>query len=126
MIHRARNLAAWAAILAMALQALWPLIAQARPRSATLVPICTVDGVTHYYELKDADTPLEKRSATHHDHCAFCSFDSGRTAALASAPGFSLPSFESEAPAEQQAVSAAPAYRYPPAFPRAPPDAVVI
>lgn len=121
MIHRARNLAAWAAILAMALQALWPLIAQARPRSATLVPLCTVDGVTHYYELKDADTPLEKRSATHHDHCAFCSFDNGRTAALRSAPVFSPPSFTFDAPAERQLVSVVPSPHHPPARPRAPP-----
>src|SRR3954471_13426423 len=75
-----RRLAAWVAIVAivaMALQALWPLIAQAKPHSSTLVPICTVDGVTHYFELKKGDTPLEKSSAAQHEHCAFCSMDGG-------------------------------------------------
>ena len=57
---------AWLAILAMALQALWPLIAQARP--VTLVPVCTVAGVTHYIELPDGKGP----SDVHHKHCSFC------------------------------------------------------
>jgi hypothetical protein len=72
--------------MAMALHALWPLIAQAKPSSVTLLPVCTVGGVTHYFELKGGDTPLEKRSASQHDHCAFCSFHDGRAAALPSAP----------------------------------------
>jgi hypothetical protein len=76
--------AAWLAALAMALQALWPLIAQAKPRSSTLVPICTVDGVTHYFELRKGDTPLEKRTTAQHDHCAFCSL--GGVAVLPSVP----------------------------------------
>ena len=41
----------WLAILAVALNALWPLIAQARPKNVLLVPVCTVEGVTHYMEL---------------------------------------------------------------------------
>jgi len=83
---RHRSIAAWLAIAAMALQALWPLVAQAKPRAVALVPVCTVDGVTHYLELKTGDTPLEQKSASHQDHCAFCSFESGRGAALPSAP----------------------------------------
>lgn len=44
--------AASLAALAIALHALWPLIVQARPKQAPmLVPVCTVDGVTHYLEL---------------------------------------------------------------------------
>ncbi|HZQ75568.1 MAG TPA: DUF2946 family protein [Burkholderiales bacterium] len=80
-----RRSAAWLAALAMALQALWPLIAQARPRSVTLVPICTVEGVTHYYELKGGETPLEQRSAAQHEHCSFCFFGAERFAALPAA-----------------------------------------
>lgn len=38
------RIASWLAALAMALNALWPLIAQAKPRSVTLVPVCTVQG----------------------------------------------------------------------------------
>jgi hypothetical protein len=57
---------AWLAIVAMALNALWPLIVQARP--ATLVPVCTVGGTTHYIELPGGSTPVD----SHQGHCAFC------------------------------------------------------
>jgi len=50
----------------MALQALWPLIAQAKP--ATLVPVCTVGGVTHYVEVPTGGTPADSQ----HEHCSFC------------------------------------------------------
>src|SRR5438067_5328687 len=69
---QARRLGSWLAILAITLQAAWPLVANAKPRSATLVPLCTVDGVTHYLELPLGDTPLEKSTSAHHDHCSFC------------------------------------------------------
>jgi hypothetical protein len=61
-----RKLASWLAILAMALQALWPLLAQAKP--ATLVPVCTVGGVTHYVEVPGAPAPADSQ----HEHCSFC------------------------------------------------------
>src|SRR3989454_11978960 len=57
--------------LAIALQAAWPLLAAAKPRAVALVPVCTVDGVTHYLEVPTGKTPLDD-SATHHDHCSFC------------------------------------------------------
>lgn len=110
----------------MALQALWPLIAQAKPRSVTLLPVCTVGGVTHYFELENGDTPLDRRSASHHEHCAFCSFDNARAAALPSAPGFSLPQAASHALAERRVVSALPLLRHSPARPRAPPASLLI
>ena len=105
----------------MALQALWPLLAQARPRSVTLVPVCTVDGVTHYLELKAGETPLEKRTASNHEHCAFCSFDGGRAMAQPSTPGLRLAVFKSETAREVRLVSVAPLHRHPPARPRGPP-----
>ena len=77
--------AAYLAVLAIALQALWPLLAQAKPKSAVLVPVCTVQGVTHYIELPSSGTPAEQRAAFQHDHCAFCSFG-GERAALPSFP----------------------------------------
>lgn len=58
-----RKLWTWLAIGAMALQALWPLIAQARP--ARLVPVCTVGGETHYFEIPGAPSPADK-------HCQLC------------------------------------------------------
>jgi hypothetical protein len=83
-----RRLAALAALFAITLQALWPLLSHARPMDPSqLVPVCTVDGVTHYLELKAGKTtPLEERSATHGEHCKLCVFGDGKTA-LDVAPG---------------------------------------
>jgi hypothetical protein len=106
-------------MLAIALQALWPLVAQAKPQSSTLVPICTVDGVTHYLELRKGDTPLEKSSAAQHEHCGFCLF--GGAALLPSVPHI----FDGNSPVDAepaQAVTPSLASRwFPPARPRAPP-----
>jgi hypothetical protein len=79
MRHR-RPVAAYLAVLAIALQALWPLLAQAKPKSAVLVPVCTVQGVTHYIELPSNGTPVEEHAASQHDHCSFCSFGGERAA----------------------------------------------
>jgi Protein of unknown function (DUF2946) len=79
-----RKLGTWLALLAIALQALWPLVANAKPRAVTLVPLCTVDGVTHYLELPASETPLEKSSKAHHEHCSFCFL--GQLSAAPSAP----------------------------------------
>src|SRR5256885_1144924 len=65
-MRRERPLFVWIAIAATALHALWPLIAQAGP--ATLVPVCTVSGITHYIELPRGNTPAD----SHQDHCALC------------------------------------------------------
>jgi hypothetical protein len=90
-----RRLAALAAICALALQALWPLVAQARPRTpGILVPLCTVDGVTHYLELSTGKSPLEERSASHCDHCKFCAFGAERTVAVIPAQPVPLPRVE--------------------------------
>jgi hypothetical protein len=80
MMRRRRSSAAYLAILAMALQALWPLLAQAKPRSVVLVPLCTVEGVTHYLELPAGKTPAEQHSSAQHEHCSFCSFSGDRLA----------------------------------------------
>ena len=71
-MRRHRSTAAWLAILAIALQALWPLLAQAKPKNVLLVPVCTVQGVTHYVELPSGDAPVERKAASQHDHCSFC------------------------------------------------------
>src|SRR3954470_24187083 len=82
-----RTIAAYVACMAMALQALWPLIAQAKPRSVTLVPVCTVQGVTHYLELPASSSPLEQKSSSQHEHCSYCSFGAERAAAPSSRAG---------------------------------------
>jgi hypothetical protein len=69
-----RRSAAFAAAAAIALQTLWPLLAQARPADPTLqVPLCSVDGVTHSVEIKiGKTTPLDERTASHGEHCKLC------------------------------------------------------
>jgi hypothetical protein len=78
-----RRVASWLAISALALQALWPLIAQARP--ATLVPVCTVGGETHYVEIPGAPAPADK-------HCELCFVGAALPAANA-VPAGDAPSF---------------------------------
>lgn len=77
--------AAFAAVLAIALQALWPLLAHAKPAQAPhLVPLCTVDGTTHFVELPPGKAPAEEHAGT--QHCKLCVFGGERLAALAPAP----------------------------------------
>ena len=68
MSARLHGTARWLAILAMSLQCLWPLIAQAKPRAVTLVPICTVAGETHYMEVETGGGGV----ASHAEHCKAC------------------------------------------------------
>ena len=81
MIGRLRSLAAYLAFVAMALQAAWPLLAQAAPARVALVPVCTVDGVTHFHEVPVRGTaPAEERAAHSSSHCAFCPLGADRIA----------------------------------------------
>ena len=115
--RRFRSFAAWTAMLAIALQALWPLLAQARPKNVVLVPVCTVQGVTHYVELPKGEAPVERKAASQHDHCSFCASGGALASAVqvfkvvevSSVPS---PALE-EAPIENHAVFSA--------RPRAPP-----
>jgi hypothetical protein len=75
-----RKLGTWLGIVALALQLAWPLLVSAKPKSVTLVPLCTVDGVTHYLEVPTGKTPLDESSAHHGDHCPLCFL--GHAAAL--------------------------------------------
>jgi hypothetical protein len=68
-----QRIGTWLAVLAIALQAAWPLLVNAKPRAVALVPLCSVDGVTHYLELPTGKTPLEE-SVAHGDHCPLCFF----------------------------------------------------
>jgi hypothetical protein len=66
-----RRLGAWLGIAAIALQIAWPLLATAKPKAVTLVPLCTVDGVTHYLEVPTGKDSSDG-SAAHGDHCPLC------------------------------------------------------
>jgi len=68
------SLARWLALAAICLQVAWPLLVNAKPRGVVLVPLCTVDGETHYLEQPAGKTPFEE-CYSHGSHCPFCSFD---------------------------------------------------
>jgi hypothetical protein len=66
-----KRIGTWLAVVAITLQAVWPLLVSAKPRSIALVPLCTVDGVTHFIEVPTGKAPAGE-SSSHGDHCAFC------------------------------------------------------
>ena len=72
MTRRIRAFAAYLALFALALQAAWPLLAHAAPARTALVPVCTVDGVTHFTEVPIRAVAADDSAAAHADHCAFC------------------------------------------------------
>lgn len=119
-----RRMAALAAMLAIALQALWPLLAQARPAELSLLaPLCTIDGVTHYLEIKAGkSTPLDERSAQHGEHCKLCVFGDGKAVA-APAPDASafLRLRRADEPVAPPALASYQPPHLLPAQPRAPP-----
>ena len=120
-----RRIAALAAAFAILLQTLWPLLSHARPKDPSLlVPVCTVDGVTHYLEIKTGETtPLEERSSTHDEHCKLCVFESARDVAVPGSNDFlSVSSISEDSQIISRPVSSVrPAGHYP-ARPRAPPQ----
>jgi len=120
-----RNLlAAWIAAFAVMLQALWPLLSHARPRDPSLlVPICTIDGITHYLELKSGKTPLDERSALHGEHCKLCVFGDAKAVAVAALDisVFLLVDNKTHKAVYRPVPSPEPA-NHPPAQPRAPPE----
>jgi hypothetical protein len=122
---RRNRLVAWIAALAVMLQAFWPLLSHARPRDPSLlVPVCTIDGVTHYLDLKTGKAPLDDRSGKHGEHCKLCFFGGDRLQALPPEPAdfLQVPAPNAEAPAafafsHYRSASASPAQpRAPPAF----------
>lgn len=118
-----RKFSAIAAMLALVLQALWPVLSQAAPRERTeLVPLCAVDGTIHLLELKLGETPLEKRAAHQGEHCKLCVFGGDRLAAL---PLPVVVALRVDLPAAMPSVAPATllpdSFSHPPAQPRAPP-----
>ncbi len=121
---RRNRFASVLAMLAMALQAFWPLLSHARPKvSSLLVPVCTIDGISHVIDLKTGKTPLDERTKLHGEHCKLCVFDSGRDAALLPLVVFSFPDPDSRNTKRifYQASLSKPAIPSP-AQPRAPPQ----
>jgi hypothetical protein len=78
-----RSFPAWLAMLALALQAAWPLIAQASPlERGHLVPLCGIDGAARFVEIPAGKLPVEQRAATFHEHCPLCVLGAERVAAV--------------------------------------------
>ncbi len=100
-IFRARA-AALLALLAVALQAFWPLLAQAKPGPRTmLVELCTIDGTTHHAEIPiGGDAPAGERTSGHSGHCAMCAAGGERSLAAppAAVPPIALEPLASERP----------------------------
>jgi hypothetical protein len=123
MPFRRIRIVAWIAALAVLLQALWPLLSHARPLDPSLViPACTIDGVTHFLEIKAGKkTPLDERSATHGEHCKLCVFGGDKAAVVDELDAVVLISGTTQAsPLARFVPLAVPTLRSP-AHPRAPP-----
>jgi hypothetical protein len=125
LVHRVRGFAAWVAIIAVALNALWPLIAQLQPgEAATLMESRAVGGVLqdalehhgHHDSAPDEPSPLTP-------HCGFCSLAPGGFSVLVADRFDAAPLIidtEEFRPALPE--GRAPAFfSYSPAHPRAPP-----
>ncbi len=123
-MRRHRSPIAWIAAFAVALQALWPLVAQAAPAERTLVlALCSVEHGAKQVEVRLGKSPLEERAATHGDHCKLCFFG-GDKPAVAHASIVSVSSFRGEAEKPRANETGGSSQRlFVSARPRAPPHA---
>jgi hypothetical protein len=70
-------MSAWIAILAMTLNALWPLLAQAKPApESNLHELCTAAGI----QIVAVGGELPAHQPNLSPHCAFCSLGTDRVA----------------------------------------------
>lgn len=122
---RRHRLAFLLATLAMALQAFWPLLAQAQPNDPTSnAPICSVQGDGSRADLSGGNSPPGDGARHQQKHCKLCFGGFDRVQVLVPAPGgaFRSQAFVVEVPAALSAAavrssSASPAQpRAPPAF----------
>ncbi len=72
--RKTRHFAAIAAAFGIALQALWPIIAQARPGNSIFVPVCSAEGTRHSIELPLGKNQTEKGA----EHCKLCVLGDGK------------------------------------------------
>lgn len=112
---RRNPLAFWLAALAAVLNLLWPLLAQAQ--ASVLVPVCTVEGVTHYIELDTGKNSLPGHGE--HKHCPACAVTAQPAMANAELSFVPQPD-EGHAHVAQDVLPRA-AFQYPPRQSRAPP-----
>jgi len=81
--HRFRNrIAAWLALAGIALNASWPLLANARPNAPALPPeVCTAIGLKHPAE----NLPGAPGKGAQPSHCTLCPFNAERGPAISGA-----------------------------------------
>jgi hypothetical protein len=110
------------AILALALNALWPLIASARPAGTeSRVEVCTAQGVSRV-AVDPGSAPDDAGAGHLQQHCPLCVFGADKAAAGPSAPLHKVAAAAAgRAPADRQPVAAGADSRSP-AQPRAPPS----
>jgi hypothetical protein len=113
-----KKLAVWLGVAAIALQTGLPLLAGSLPKSVALVPLCTVDGVTHYVEVP---TGKDLPDGVHRDHCPFCCTGgtalAGQAAPLVSAAAPAAERFDRRSDASPRSLPAAAWARAPPFSP---------
>ena len=82
--HRSRSrIAAWIALAGMALNAFWPLLANAKPNVPALSSeICSATGLQHAAENSSGEAPGK---SVRHSHCNLCPFNAERGPAISGA-----------------------------------------
>jgi len=82
--YRSRSrIAAWIALAGMALNAFWPLLANAKPSVPALPSeICSATGVQHSFESLPGEAPGKSVRAS---HCNLCPFNAERGPAISGA-----------------------------------------
>lgn len=117
-----RRLAALFAAFGIALQALWPLIAQAGPAERTLVAaLCSVEHGGKQVAIRLGKAPVEERASQAGEHCKLCFFGAEKPALAGGWDAVALPAGPG---ADRVAGSEAPSFRsllVLSARPRAPP-----
>src|SRR5262247_764480 len=89
-----RRAAAWLALAAMALNAAWPLLANAKPVDPS-AEICSASGLNH----AAGGAPLVPEKGLHASHCTLCPFGAERGAPIPFAAQPLLVSAPAAAPA---------------------------
>jgi hypothetical protein len=122
MTRTSRTFARWLALLAMALNALWPVIANAKPGYADLAKeVCSVTR----HAIAGTGNPSDAPQARHlTPHCAFCTTGNDNSAipVRGSVPTVDATTAEESRPNIDASCAPAP-LGYTPAHPRAPPPA---
>jgi hypothetical protein len=116
--RKIRHFAALAAALGIALQALWPIIAQARPGRSISVPVFSAEGTRHSIELPLGKNQTEKSA----EHCKLCVLGTDKPAVLNSEQVFLSSEAGSECFQEDKKIQVK-FFEVSAALPRAPPQA---